>query len=327
MQHANMNRETTMANTTTQPAIDPGELRKALGTFMTGVTVVTTVDEAGNPRGFTANSFTSVSLDPPLVLVCIAHDALSYPVYAAADGFAINILADEQREVSGVFAGKTPDKFDHVSWRQESTGSPVIDGCVAWLDCRVHDRVEAGDHMLLIGRVVNFEHSVRNPLGFCRGTYLSSELEQDAIPSPGQSTCIGAILERDGEILLVEDTDTGALRLPSGSKLGRASDSRSLQARLQQLQIDAEIGFLFAVFEDDSSGRLFVYYRGQLRRAPGDGAGVKLFPLAEIPFERMENQAVRSMLERYVNERLEDQFGIYVGDFEQGQVQPLSSRR
>ena len=320
--------DTTMSETATvQTTIDPGELRKALGTFMTGVTVITTVDESGSPRGFTANSFTSVSLDPPLILVCIAHDAYSYPVYSATERFGVNILADDQRQVSGVFAGKAPDKFDHVSWRQESTGSPIIDGAVAWLDCQVHDRVEAGDHMVLIGRVVNFGHTAANPLGYCRGSYLSSELEQDAMPSPGQRTCIGAILERDGQILLIEDDATGSLSLPSGTKLGRASDSRSLQAQLQSLQIDAEIGFLFAVFEDDASGRLFVYYRGQLRRAPGDAAGVKLFPLNDIPFERIDNGAARSMLERYVSERLEDRFGVYVGDFEHGQVETLSPRR
>jgi len=319
--------KTVMAAETSAPDIDPGELRKALGTFMTGVTVVTTVDEAGNPRGFTANSFTSVSLDPPLILVCIAHEALSYPVYAATERFAVNILEDAQREVSGVFAGKAPDKFDHVSWRHERTGSPIIDGSVAWLDCRVHDRVDAGDHMVLIGRVVDFDHTAGNPLGYCRGSYLSSGLEQDAIPSPGQATCIGAILESDGRVLLIENEPGGSLRLPAGSKFGRASDSTSLQAHLQRLQIDAEIGFLFAVFEEDASGKLYVYYRGQIRSAPGDGAGVKLFPLSEIPFERMENRAVGSMLERYVRERLDDQFGVYVGDFEQGHVERLSPRR
>ena len=189
----------------TDEAIDPRELCKALGTFMTGVTVITTVDEAGRPRGFTANSFTSVSLDPPLVLVCVDHKAHSYPTWAATDHFGVNFLAEEQREVSGIFAGKTADKFSHVSWSAGRTGSPLINGSLAWVDCRVHKRVEAGDHLVLIGEVVDFHYTPANPLGYFRGAYLTSGLEHDAMPSPGQRTRVGAILEADGHILLVED--------------------------------------------------------------------------------------------------------------------------
>jgi len=306
-------------------AIDPRELRKALGTFMTGVTVVTTVDEDGHPRGFTANSFTSVSLDPPLILVCVDHNALSYPVYAATGRFAVNILAEGQRQLSGIFAGKAPDKFSYTSWHSGKTGSPLIDGSVAWLDCRVHERIEAGDHLVLIGRVVDFEHSVESPLGYFRGAYLTSSLEQDVLPAPGQRVEVGAILERDGYLLLLEE-ESGALRLPVGSKLGRATDAKSLEGRLQTLQIDAELSFIFAVFEDDQSGTLSVYYRGQIRHAPGAGAGVRLVPFDAVPWERLPNRAVRSMLERYVNERLEDRFGVYVGDFEAGRVHTLAAR-
>lgn len=307
--------------------VDPRELRKALGTFMTGVTVITTVDGEARPRGFTANSFTSVSLEPPLVLACIDHNALSYPVYAATGHFAVNILAEEQREVSGIFAGKATDKFSHVSWRRGVTGSPLIDGSLAWVDCRVYERVEAGDHLILIGEVQDFHYTPANPLGYFRGAYLSSALEQDVMPSPGQRTRVGVILEHDGHVLLLEDEEQEHLALPTGSRLGPASDPASLEGRLQALQVDAEIGFLFAVFEDDGSGTLNVYYRGQIRRAPGDGGGVRLFPLDEVPWERLSDRALRSMLGRYVNERVEDRFGVYVGDFEAGQVQTLGPER
>lgn len=307
--------------------VDPRELRKALGTFMTGVTVITTVDGEARPRGFTANSFTSVSLEPPLVLACIDHNALSYPVYTATGHFAVNILAEEQREVSGIFAGKATDKFSHVSWHRGVTGSPLIDGSLAWVDCRVYERVEAGDHLILIGEVQDFHYTPANPLGYFRGAYLTSALEQDVMPSPGQRTRVGVILEHDGHVLLLEDEEQEHLALPTGSRLGPASDPASLEGRLQALQVDAEIGFLFAVFEDDGSGTLNVYYRGQIRRAPGDGGGVRLFPLDEVPWERLSDRALRSMLGRYVNERVEDRFGVYVGDFEAGQVQTLGPGR
>lgn len=307
--------------------IDPRELRKALGTFMTGVTVITTVDGEDRPRGFTANSFTSVSLDPPLVLVCIDHNALSYPVYAAREHFAVNILAEEQREISGIFAGKASDKFSYVSWHRGVTGSPLIDGSLAWVDCRVHKRVEAGDHMVLIGEVRDFHYTPANPLGYFRGAYLTSALEHEALRSPGQRTRVGAILEHDGHVLLIEDAGGEHLSLPAGARLGPASDPASLEGRLQALQVDAEIGFLFAVFEDDASGTLNVYYRGQIRRAPGTGGGVRLIPFDEVPWDRLPDHALRSMLGRYVDERVEDRFGVYVGDFEAGHVQTLGPGR
>ena len=305
-------------------AVDPRELRKALGTFMTGVTVITTLDDEGRPRGFTANSFTSVSLDPPLVLVCIDHNALSYPTWAATEHFAVNVLAEEQREVSGIFAGKTADKFAQVTWHAGTTGSPLIDDSLSWVDCRVYKRVEAGDHLVLIGQVQDFRYTPANPLGYFRGAYLTPEVEQDAMPSPGQRACIGGILERDGCVLLIEDAQ-GRLSLPIGRRLGPVGDPASLQGHLQALGVDAEIGFLFAVFEDDHSGTLNVYYRGQIRHAPSDGSA-RLIPFDEVPWDRLPDRAVRSMLGRYVDERVEDRFGVYVGDFEAGEVHAIGRR-
>jgi flavin-dependent trigonelline monooxygenase, reductase component len=152
--------------------LDALELRRAFGCFVTGVTVVTAIDGAGRPRGFTANSFTSVSLEPPLVLVCIARTAGSYPLFSTAPHFAINILSEEQRPISSRFASKEVDKFARVEWWAGRTGSPLIAGTVAWLDCQAEQQIDAGDHLILVGRVVDFQHSTQTPLGFCRGNYL-----------------------------------------------------------------------------------------------------------------------------------------------------------
>src|SRR5215475_7686332 len=104
--------------------LDPLELRRAFGCFVTGVTVVTAIDEERRPRGFTANSFTSVSLDPPLVLVCIARSAGSFPLFACTAHFAINILSEQQRPISSRFASKQADKFADVAWHPGESGSP-----------------------------------------------------------------------------------------------------------------------------------------------------------------------------------------------------------
>ena len=124
--------------------LDPVDLRRALGTFATGVTVVTTMDADDRPRGFTANSFTSVSLDPPLILVCLAKTAASCPVFHAAKSYAVNILSEDQKAVSTAFSSRAADRFAAVDWSTRATGCPIIAGVVAWLDCRMHEVVDAG---------------------------------------------------------------------------------------------------------------------------------------------------------------------------------------
>jgi flavin reductase (DIM6/NTAB) family NADH-FMN oxidoreductase RutF len=156
--------------------VDPRELRRTLGQFVTGVTIVTVRDERGLPRGLTANSFTSVSLDPPLILVCIASRAPSRQAFDAAPGFAVNILGEAQRDVSARFASPVSDKFAGLSWRPGASGAPLLERSLAYLDCRTHRRIEAGDHVILIGEVTSFDRNEQSPLAFCRGAYVSVNL-------------------------------------------------------------------------------------------------------------------------------------------------------
>ncbi len=305
-------------------AIDPRELRKALGAFVTGVTVITTREADGTPRGFTANSFTSVSLDPPLILVCIGKTAFSYPVFCAAKNFAVNILAEDQVDTSGVFASKEPDKFDRARWRTGAGGSPIIEDTTAWLDCETHDLVEAGDHVILIGRVIDFDHSNANPLGFCRGSYVQFGLERDAVAAAGQQTRVGAILESDGKILMLKDPQSGTYVLPTGSSLGSADDEKSLYGKVRALGVGADISFLFAVYESDNGNCQWVYYRGEIVYGPKEDPAVRMFGFDEMPWDKITDSALQTMLRRYVTERTENRFGIYVGDNERGQIHALS---
>ncbi|WP_082109028.1 flavin reductase family protein [Azospirillum thiophilum] len=153
--------------------INQRDLRNAFGTFLTGVTVVTVVDEDGISRGITANSFTSVSLDPPLLLVCIGNRSFSFPAFCSAPAFAVNLLHEGQADLSTLFASRTPDKFRSTAFGARHTGAPVLADCLTWFDCTVHDRVMAGDHLVLIGRVQAFGTSPAAPLGFCRGRYAA----------------------------------------------------------------------------------------------------------------------------------------------------------
>jgi len=152
--------------------LDPRELRQVFGCFATGVTIVTAFDEVGCPRGMTANSFTSVSLDPPLILVCVATSAPIWTVLAAAQAFSVNVLAEHQRDASQRFATHSADKFVGIAWTSPATeGGPVLAEVAAHLACRRVREVEVGDHMILIGEVLDFARSPSLPLIFHQGAY------------------------------------------------------------------------------------------------------------------------------------------------------------
>jgi flavin reductase (DIM6/NTAB) family NADH-FMN oxidoreductase RutF/pimeloyl-ACP methyl ester carboxylesterase len=305
---------------------DPRAFRRALGSFLTGVTIVATTQEDGQPRGFTANSLTSVSLDPPLVSVCIAKTAASFPLFGAAEHFSINVLAENQMEISNIFASKAANKFEATGWRKGATGSPVIDGAAAWFDCRRYNIVEAGDHIILIGEVLSYADTAVNPLGYCRGAYVTFDLSVDKIAASGSATRVGAILERDRSILLVEKPD-GEIDLPFGTRMGSAGEPASLLGFCQSLSLEVEVGFLFSVFEEPSRGpgAVSIYYRGKLMREPAPGTAARLVSFDDIPWDRLRHYATTSMLHRYIEERNTDVFGIYVGDDRSGKVHSLAA--
>ncbi|MDR7031322.1 flavin reductase [Mesorhizobium sp. BE184] len=152
------------------PAADPKAFRRALGSFPTGVSIITTPG-LDAPAGVTANSFASVSLDPPLVLWSIAHTSRSHAAFRQSAHFAINILADDQVGVSQAFASASYDKFSLVDWHRGGTGSPLIDNALAYFDCVCEARHEGGDHTIMIGRVIEFGRSEGSPLAFSQGRY------------------------------------------------------------------------------------------------------------------------------------------------------------
>lgn len=305
-------------------AFDATEFRRALGSFLTGVTIVTAIGPEAEPRGFTANSFTSVSLDPPLVLVCIAKQALGHTVFAASKSFAINILNESQRAASGVFASKAADKFASVDWRPGPSGSPLLDGSVATFDCDMEQLVDAGDHSILIGRVRDFAHNGAQPLGYCRGAYVNLGLSQEALAAMPPDMEVGAILEDDGRVLFFETAD-GVFELPAGRGLGAPDVSRSLKGRLAAKAISAQLGFLFAVWDDAANpSRAHVYYRGTVDAPSSGDRQIRLVEIDRIAELSIADPAVRSMLGRYVRERTEDAFGVYVGNEVEGEVRPLA---
>ncbi len=163
---------------------DPRELRNVLGAFVTGVTVITTVDGDGIPRGVTVNSFSSVSLDPPLVLWSQALKASSYPVFRDAKRFVVNILAEDQIEVSRRFSSNIENRFEGMNYHLGLGGVPVLDGCSAFLECRSFASYPGGDHAVFLGEVENFERTPRKPLAFGGGRYMVAYAHESGPTTP-----------------------------------------------------------------------------------------------------------------------------------------------
>lgn len=155
------------------------EFRRACGAFATGVAIATVTGRDGKPHGLTVNSFTSVSLHPPLVLICVAHQAATHGPFASATSFAINILHTGQEQLSTHFASSHPDRFDGVAWTEGEGGAPLLADSLAVLECEMRERIEAGDHTIFLGEVrhatcadqVADLAASRAPLVYYRGKY------------------------------------------------------------------------------------------------------------------------------------------------------------
>jgi flavin reductase (DIM6/NTAB) family NADH-FMN oxidoreductase RutF len=155
----------------TPDPVDHGALRRALGRFATGVTVVTTRTPQGRLEGLTANSFSAVSLDPPLVLWSLQRHAPSLPSFLASGGFAVNVLTVEQEELAHRFATPHRDKFAGVAYAPGLAGAPLLHGTLAVFECAIETTLEGGDHVIFLGRVLRASHRDGEPLIFSAGRY------------------------------------------------------------------------------------------------------------------------------------------------------------
>jgi flavin reductase (DIM6/NTAB) family NADH-FMN oxidoreductase RutF len=152
-------------------AITHDEFRAALGRFASGVTVVTGRDADNNLYGITVSAFSSVSLEPPLVLICIGKKADSHRAFSESGRFAVNVLGSGQRAVSEQFAFRTDDKFDGIGYRLGASGLPLIENCLANIECRVVGAHDGGDHTIFVGEVESAVTAAGNPLVYWLGDY------------------------------------------------------------------------------------------------------------------------------------------------------------
>jgi len=155
--------------------IDPAQFRQLLGRFATGVTILTVVAPDGRPIGMTANSLSSVSLRPPLISLCIDREAEMHDVIIQAEQFVVNVLASPQETLARRFAEKHVDRFDGVGYHLSPDGLILLDGALAHIECNRHAQYQAGDHTIVVGRVLGGETGKGRPLLYYRGGYAALE--------------------------------------------------------------------------------------------------------------------------------------------------------
>ena len=303
-------------------------LRQALGSFPTGVTVVSCLDKNKNPLGFTANSFTSVSLDPQLISICIDKESFNIDSFSITKHFAVSVLSEDQQSISTTFATPNEDRFQNVEWRTEDTGSPIIENAVAWFDCNTRQVIDAGDHLILLGEIIAFDSSPKTPLMYLRGNYVNLGLEQKmllAMENENTKIVVGAIIEWHKKVFLLKDKTNNSLYFPSASRLGHIDDNDSLLGILKNLKISINEHYLFSVFEKAEDKTSLIYYRAQVKEALEDMDDY-FYPFDDIPFDKLSDEASRIMLKRYIKERELNAFGIFVGKESEGKVEAISKK-
>lgn len=151
--------------------VSKDDFRAALGRFVSGVTVVTTRGDDDRPVGMTVSAFASVSLEPPLILACIDKRASVHGRFSEGSYFAVNILSEDQEHISRLFASKDQDRFNGTRYTESATGPPLLEGALAYLECRVVHAYPGGDHTIIVGEVESTSVAERKPLAYFRGGY------------------------------------------------------------------------------------------------------------------------------------------------------------
>jgi len=294
------------------------ELRDAFGSFMTGVTVVTTCKDDGTPLGFTANSFASVSLDPALLLVSIAKTSSNYHHFADASHFAINILAEEQKNVSNTFARPSDDRFAQLVWSKSEYQNPLIDGVSAWFDCTTYQVVDAGDHAILIGKVENFASSGFAGLGYYRGAYFTpAKSSTDVISS--MKVMMMALIGHENKILL-EQTADHKWALPH-LMVEKDGAEKALEKIFATYQPEASPSFIYSVYDDVTTQQQYIAFLCNTPVATAHkGQFVDLNDLEKLTFV---DSALQSMLMRYRKENYLKTYGVYYGNHTSGTVRQI----
>jgi flavin reductase (DIM6/NTAB) family NADH-FMN oxidoreductase RutF/DNA-binding IclR family transcriptional regulator len=288
--------------------IQPERFRHVLGHVPTGVVVATAMEPSGAPAGMAVGSFTSVSLDPPLIAFLPDKSSSSFPKIREAGCFCINVLAGDQEAVCRGFATRGGDKYAGTTWRPAESGSPILEGVVAWIDCDIEQVLEAGDHYIVLGRVRDLEVAGdSSPLLFFRGGY--GQFTPASLAAPAEPDLVGHLrvmdtarpdMERLARELDLECLAVAAVRseLVTIGSAGRSFGNRAGEFIGQRMPFVPPLGGLFVAWAPPDAveewlGRLgsdlseqdAQSYRGMVDRVRARGWSMALTSRAQIAFE------------------------------------------
>ena len=241
---------------------DPAHFRRVLGHYPTGVSIVTALDEAGAPLGMVVGSFTSVSMDPPLIAYFAMITSWTYGQIRPSGRFCVNVLAADQEPLCRAFASRGADKFTGVGWHPAATGSPILDDAVAWIDCETEAIHSAGDHDIVVGRVVDLDVAAPRPsLLFFQGGYGSFSAHSLVLRNRRFATqlqlldkarpLMEATAEQTGTHLVAMHCDGAELTLLASA--GTASDPRITQVAIgQRFRVEPPVAMWWIAFADET---------------------------------------------------------------------------
>ncbi|MCL4110481.1 UNVERIFIED_CONTAM: hypothetical protein GTU68_022363 [Idotea baltica] len=289
---------------------------------MTGVTVVTTKSSEGENIGFTANSFTSVSLDPPLLSVCLAKSMSCCSIFESSSHFAINILAEAQEDISNLFASYKGDRFEKIAWHKDDFGIPIIDGVTTHFSCGNYQQIDAGDHMILLGKIEQFSSTGHEGLGYSNQGYFSLGLERGAVEPPKTMRAfkVGVIIESDGGVLLQESNE--GLQLPYVEVENRTGALGEISHYIKSKDLEVEFGPVYSIFDNQETGNYSVYFIANGHNQKPTSLG-KYYPVESLAELKMGSPLLQKMLDRYSLETQAGVFGLYLGDEHDGDVHTL----
>jgi hypothetical protein len=254
-------------------------------------------------------------------LVSLANSSRNLESFAKGAGFAVNVLAEGQKDISATFARPSEDRFASVYWRKGPVGSPLIAGVSAWFDCTLEQAIPAGDHTILIGRVGGFEATPAAGLGYYRGAYVTPAQTSAAMPA-GPDVVITAILEAEGKVLL-QDDGRGGLTLPM-ARAGRDGVQAALARLIAASGLQAQPGAVYSVYDDPGQGAQHIAFL--CPTTPGKPRMGALVDLTRDGVADVTDPAARIMLERLADEAPTGRYGIYFGTHEHGRVQRSQER-
>jgi flavin-dependent trigonelline monooxygenase, reductase component len=310
---------------------DNRTFRNVLGSFLTGVTVVATRAPGDEIRAFTANSFASVSLDPPLVLVCLAKTSTSIEAFSKAETFGISILGDWQRDISNAFATRDPEIRATESAKLSDDIAPHVPGSLAVLACDRQDTIDAGDHIILIGKVHKFQSNDGEPLGYLRGGYVGigpSVREIEMLDAPLK---VGGILDVGGNIVLWRNAGSEHWSVPMAAMGAGEKHGAVLDRLFTSLGVSVDATLPYSLFQEagEKSTTLIFSVESQGAVLPGmlpDQTEIGLFGEEDKPWRFVQGTMMRGLLRRFFYERNHNLFGMYFDTKQGGRVVGLQNK-